>query len=140
MINYIHSKILFITVPKYSCSQLGGEVGFREPSQNILHDVLLFLVHEPVTDALVVDNLGLRKELLDHTDGGLGARTVSSSTEEEYRDLDRVGQREVTGWNFEVSKCCSLTGSPVTFLLVEANLGGPIVVQWAAEGAILGDI
>ena len=54
-------------------------------------------MHEPVTGALVVDNLGLREELLDQTNATLGTRTVSSSTEEQNGNLDRISQREVTG-------------------------------------------
>ena len=77
-------------------SQLGCEVGFREPNQNILRHVLLFLVHEPVTGTLVVDNLGLREEFLDQTNASLGAGTVGSSTKEENGNLDRISQREVT--------------------------------------------
>ena len=98
------SSFLYGKVPKYPCSRFGGEVGLREPSQNILHDLVLLLVHEPMTCTLVVDNLGLREEFLDQADAGLWTRTVSSSTEEENRDLGRVGQREVTGCHLKVSE------------------------------------
>jgi len=86
------------------CSQLGGEAGHGEPSQNVIRDVLLLLIHEPVTGAFIVDHLGLREELLHQTNADLGARHVCSSTEEENRNIDRVGWREVTGWNIRVNK------------------------------------
>ena len=54
-----------------------------------------------MTGTLVVDDLSLREEFLDQTNTGLRARTVSSSTEEENGNFDRISQREVTGWSFQ---------------------------------------
>ena len=85
-------------------SRLRGEVGHGEPSQNVIRDVLLLLIHEPVTGAFVVDHLGLREELLHQTNANLGAGYICSSTEEEDRNIDRVGWREVTGWNVRMNK------------------------------------
>jgi hypothetical protein len=94
-----------------------------------------------VASALVIYYFGLREELLDYTDAQFWARRVSSPTEEEHGDLDRIGLWESSSWNLEVSKLMLTPGSsPPTFLLVEADPGGSVVVQRAAEGGILGDI
>jgi len=71
-------------------SQLGGEVGLGEPSQNVLHHVLLLLMHEPMTGALVVHNLGFGEELLDQSNAALRAGTVCSPTKEENGNVNRI--------------------------------------------------
>lgn len=90
-------QVLDRRVPRYTCLQIGLQARLGKPRQNILRDVLLLLMHEPVTSTLVVDDFGLREEFLDQTNASLRARTVSSPTEEEDRDLDRISHREVAG-------------------------------------------
>jgi hypothetical protein len=92
----LHSSDPDAKPPNHTHSKL-CEDWLREPNQNVLHDVIFLLVHNPVTSTLVIDNLGLWEELLHCTDAGLGARTVSGSTEEENWDVDRVGHWKVTG-------------------------------------------
>ena len=94
--------------PIFARSQLGREVGLRKPSQDVLCHVLLLFIHEPMARALVVDNLGLGEELLDQTNAACGASTVGSSTEEDDGDVDRISQREVTGWSFKSVESCGL--------------------------------
>ena len=99
----LHSSDFHIVFPSIRISKF-GEIGIEEPAQNILHNVFLLLVHEPVTRTLVIDNLRLGEELLDQTNGDFGARTVSSSTEEDNGDLDCISHWKIAGWNFEESK------------------------------------
>ena len=102
----VHPKVFSMQSPHVARSQLGCEVGLGEPSQDVLRQVLLLLEHEPMTCTLVVDNLGLREELLDQTNTCFGAGTVCSSTEEDNWNLDRISRREVTGWNFKLVHLC----------------------------------